>query len=41
MRQPISQYLDDSLVMIMATEDKGFGHGLLSLRKKKAGLSPN
>ncbi len=40
MKQPISQYLDDSLVMIMATEDKGFGQRLLSLRKKKGWSQP-
>jgi len=40
MKQPISQYLDNSLVMIMATEDKGFGQRLLSLRKQKSWSQP-
>ncbi len=40
MKQPISQYLDDSLVMIMATEYKGFGQRLLSLRKQKNWSQP-
>jgi transcriptional regulator with XRE-family HTH domain len=40
MKQPISQYLDDSLVIIMATEGKGFGQRLLSLRKQKSWSQP-
>ena len=40
MKQRISQYLDDSLVMIMAAEDKGFGQRLLTLRKQKCWSQP-
>lgn len=40
MEQYISQHLNDSLVMIMATEDKGFGQQLLTLRKQKGWSQP-
>jgi transcriptional regulator with XRE-family HTH domain len=36
----ISEYLDDILVTIMATEDTAFGNRLLSLRKKRGWSQP-
>jgi transcriptional regulator with XRE-family HTH domain len=40
MKTSVSTHLDDSLVMVMATEDKEFGNRLLSLRKEQGWSQP-